>query len=226
MKKTILIACGMLISFQVVFSQQTLDFIKMMNEVDKRSIIQNEGSNAYTGSPYLNDEFEMGRAVTHANVVYENVRLNLNVFNNEIHYVDVDGKTFAIPNPDYFDYVIIGDTKIKYLPYLLNKKTDKGFFKIVDEGKATLLLKPRINFEEATEPGAYSEAKPANFKRMSDQIYIMNNNSPALEITGKKDLLEVFSDQSNAIDAFIREKKIKVSKPEDIQKVVSFYNEN
>ncbi|NQU88689.1 MAG: hypothetical protein HQ541_23345 [Mariniphaga sp.] len=223
MKRFILILFGVLIFSSSVFSQDFRSINDLINETNIRSRGINN-NNDYTGSPYENDEFVKGKLITHSEFIYNDIPLRLNIYNNNIEYKDDKGETFAIDNPDYFSLINIGDAKIRYITYELGKKINKAYFKVIEEGKATLLLKPKVNFQEATKPGAYQEAKSASFKRLPDEIYIQVGEKKAQQVTNKKSLLLILSEKQGLINAFLKENKIKLNKSEDILKVVRYYN--
>ena len=144
----------------------------------------------YTGSPYDNDKFSEGSLETTSKKIIKDIPLRMNIYNDNVEYKGDDGQIYEVSNPEKFDYFKIGDTKIRYLPYYGNKKIKKGYFKIMEEGAAMLLDKPKVILEPATTPGAYRDAKPANFKRLSDDYYIKVADTPAQTVSNKKNLLK------------------------------------
>jgi hypothetical protein len=106
------------------------------------------------------------------------------------------------------------------------KNVNKGYFKIIKEGEATLLVKPKVVFQEATPPAPYKDAEPASFIRKSDEIFIKIGEREAQPVLNKKSLEEILSKKQKLIEGFLKENKIKYSNIRDIQKVVIFYNSN
>lgn len=205
-------------------AQNNISLSDLMNESRILNAVNGTNNPDIKGSPYENDEFIKGVAVAFSDMIYNDVLLRLNIYNDQIEFKNDKGEILGIVNPDYFRYFEFNDLKIQYLPYYVGKKILKSYFFVKEEGEATLLFKPKVTFEEATKPAAYQEAKPAAFKRIPDEIFIKKGNEPAVEITNKKSLIEALSEKEQSISNFLKENKIKTSDPEDILKVVKYYN--
>jgi hypothetical protein len=130
----------------------------------------------------------------------------------------------ALTTPEIIDKVEFGGYTMVYLPYSMAKKIRRGFFIVAEEGKASLLVKPEVVFKKATEPGAYKEAEPAKFEKKADSYYIKVSKNEAKLISGKKDITEVFPDNSDKIEAFIKKNKTKHRNIEDLKQLVQYYN--
>lgn len=208
-------------SFSQAYTYSSLSELMTSNLIRVVNLKSETGE--YSGSPYENEMFTKGELITKSRVIYKDVPLRINLYNNSIEY-ESDGKAYELSNLDYFDYFTIGQSKFKFLPYRDGKRIDKSFLKVEEEGKATLLVRPVVKFEEATKPGAYQDAKPASFTRLTDQIYIKIGESEAHQVTGKKSIEEIFADKKETINKYLSENKIKFNNTEDLVKLVKFYN--
>lgn len=212
------------------FSQYPQDFQnnainQLLNEHYFKVINTTKTSFDYKGSPYENDTFIKGSLYTSTKQLYTDVPLRFNIYNDNIEFKSED-KTLALENPNLFEFITIGQSKYVYLPYSVSKITKKGFFKVVEEGNATLLVKPKVVLYEAIRPGPYQDAVPATFSRTGDEIYIQIGIHEPQLVANKKSLEEIFSDKKDRIAGFLKGNKIKVSSVDSVLKVVKFYNSN
>lgn len=177
------------------------------------------------GSPYLNDEFIEGTVYTTSQTKYVDVPLRYNIFNEQIEFKTGDGPVQALAAPETVEKVEFGNYKMVYIPYTLSRKIRRSFFLEIESGdRAALLARPQVLFEDAKKPGAYQEAEPPKFLRKSDDYYIRVGKEPAVLISRKNDLEEVFPDHEKEIRTFIKKNKVKPNKPERMTELVQYYN--
>ncbi|HSO87918.1 MAG TPA: hypothetical protein VLQ91_15290 [Draconibacterium sp.] len=177
-----------------------------------------------SGSPYLNDEFINGSVYTLQRLQYVDIPLRYNIYNDDLEFKTPSSEVQAMATPEIVEKAVFGNTQLVYLPYSLANKIKKGFFVVLEEGKASLYSKPVVIFKEPTEPGAYKEAEPAKFERKADEYYVRVVGEQAVQINNKKDLIAVFPDNQDKIENFISKNKIKTNKPEGLKEVVVYYN--
>ncbi len=176
------------------------------------------------GSPYLNEEFIQGSVYTTSKTRFADVPLRYNIYNDNIEFKLSDNPVQELANPEIVEKVEFGDYKFVYIPYSDSKKTEKGFFNILEEGKATLYQKPLVIFEEAKATSPYQDAKPARFDRKSDEYYIQVANEEASKVDSKKDLPNLFPDHKKEVETFIKKKKVKPNNEESLVELVKYYN--
>lgn len=203
--------------------RETIDFYKA------NKFITGSGKGELTekdikGSPYLNDEFVEGSIYTVQRLKYSNIPLRYNIYNNDLEFKTPNGEVQALATPEIVEKAEFGDYNLVYSPYSQTNKTKKGFFLVLEQGKASLYAKPGILFQEPTEPAAYKEAEPAKFVRKADEYYIRIGAEQAILINNKKDLIAAFPDNQDKIESFVNKNKIKTNKPESLKEVVKYYN--
>jgi hypothetical protein len=200
-----------------------------VNDLMNSSFLRDMGdrlkSQEYEGSPYENDEFIIGSLVTKSKQVFKDVPLRLNIFNDDIEFKNSEDNIFAIENPELFEHIIIGDSKIMHLPFIVGNKVKKSYMEVLEEGELVLLAKSRVIFKEAVKPAAYKDAQPAMFKRVPDMIYIKVGEQGATLINSKRDLIKILSPMHPDVSDYIKKNKIKANKI-DIRKLVNHYNLN
>jgi len=178
----------------------------------------------YEGSPYLMNVFVNGTIYTNQKFQYEEVPLRYNIFFDELEFKTPTNEILALATPDIVERAVIGDTVLVYLSYLQANKTKKGFFVVLDEGKASLYAKPGVMFKKATPPAAYKDPEPAKYLKKSDDYFIgVGSKSPIL-INNKKSLIAAFPDNQDKIEKYISKNKIKTNDLESLRELVGYYN--
>ncbi len=176
------------------------------------------------GSPFLNQEFINGSVYTTTKFQYTDIPLRYNIFNDNIEFKTPENKILAIAAPETIDKITFGDYTMEYLSYMNVKKVRKGYMLLITKGKASLYAKPEVIYKKATEAGAYKEPEPAKFERRSDIFYIRIETASAQRIDNKKDLLQVFPDHQNDMEAFVKKNKISPAKIDELKSVIEYYN--
>jgi len=210
------------------FAQTSTDFIKAMDSYRSTKLIGG-GLNALTekdieGSPYLNNDFISGKVITTTNIEYEDIPLRFNIYNDQIEFKTEGEEIMTLAVSEIFEKIEFGEYKIFYAPYSNAKKIKHGFFIVLEGGKVELYAKPEIKFIEATKPAAYQEAQPAKFNRRPDSYYIRIGMDEAKLVENKKTLVDIFPDNKDKIEEFIKKNKTKTNDPESLKELVQFYN--
>lgn len=231
MKKYFITVFILLTFTGVLFAQLSLsyDIREKMDFYNSNKLISGEWKNVLTedqieGSPYLNKEFESGTVYTVQRQQYNEIPLRYNIYNDNLEFKTPDNEIMALSAPEIVEKALVGNTILTYSTYLVANKTKKGFFVVLEEGKASLYAKPAVAFQEATEPAAYKDAEPARFVKKADEYYIRIGSEQAVIISNKKDLIEAFPDNRDKIESFISKNKIKTNKPEGLKEAVKYYN--
>jgi hypothetical protein len=176
------------------------------------------------GSPHENSDFVLGVVATKSDLKYENIPLRYNIYNDEIEFKSDEGTILALTPPEFIDYIMIAQEKYIYIPYAIGNKLLRGYFKVIAEGKASLLVKQNVNYKDAELPQAYKDAVPARFIRMQDDFYIRFEQLEAFRVANKKELTGVLKDKASEMDDFMKKHKTRFNKLEDMQKLVNYYN--
>jgi len=216
-------------SFIVSYSQasyqiaQAVDFFRL-NKMQSGDWSKSLSESDIEGTPYLNDDFIEGTIYTTSKFQYEEVPLRYNIFNDNLEFKTPEDQVLAVAAPEIIERVQLGDDVMIYGPYSNAKKIRRGFFKVLEEGKASLYARQNVLFSDPVEPGAYKEAEPAKFTRKPDSYYIRIGNEQAKLVSNKKELLAAFPDHSDKIASFIKKNKVKPTKPEKLLALVQYYN--
>lgn len=181
------------------------------------------GDSPVAGSPYESDQFIKGEIVTTNRIRYSGIPLQLNLYTNQMEFKSEDDQVFYIGMPEMLEYVLIGNDKYIYCPYSFGSKIQKGYFKVLAEGKALLLQKKNVILKPAEEAKAYQEAIPATYVKAAADFFIRVPPGEAKRITNKKDLAEVLGNYPPELDAFIKKNKIRFNKADDLKELMTYY---
>ena len=181
--------------------------------------------NDIEGSPYLNDDFIKGTIYTTSQTRYVDVPLRYNIYSEQVELKSGDGPVQSLAPPEIVEKVEFGDYILVYVPFKVSRNIRRGFFRVIESGdKAVLLARAQVLFEDAKKPAAYQDAEPPKFIRKSDDYFIRIGKEPAMLISRKTDLEEVFQNHQKEVSSFIKKNKVKPNKPERMAELVKYYN--
>ncbi|AXT18941.1 hypothetical protein D7030_15110 [Flavobacteriaceae bacterium AU392] len=185
------------------------------------------------GSAYLNASFLPAKIKSQGDEIF---LIRFNAYNGNMEVIKAEGEKPRALNPINTNYKItFVDSKKIYKAHSYTNKEGtllKGFFVEVNSSEnIALFKKERISFIPAAQEAAstYKQGQQeAKFKRVQDTYYISRNSSD-LELLPKKKkkFVKLFSSKyEKDILTFIKENSIKLSKEEDIIKVINYINKN
>ncbi|MBL0742909.1 hypothetical protein [Chryseolinea lacunae] len=100
----------------------------------------------------------------------------------------------------------------------------KGFFEVMAEGSVTLLKRMTVYVKKA-DYNAVLNVGNRDDKIMKESTLFYLKGSTALEVpSSKKKLLPVFGDKATAVEQYIKEKDLSLSKENDLKSVFAYYN--
>lgn len=211
------------LSAQNVMTQSLVDFYR-----DFKTAQFTEGiggtDKSILGSPHENPDFVPGIVETNSNVRYENIPLRFNIYANEMEFKTEEGQVLVFATPEVLEFIEMDGQRYVYSPYILGNKLMRGYFKVITDGKASLLLKQNVSFRQAELPQAYKDAEPAQFIKTSDDFYVRLSPEEAHRVTNKKELLNILKDKNKEVDTFLSKNRIRFNKIEDLKSVLDYYN--
>jgi hypothetical protein len=217
--KYILLICLILIA-ENVFSQEGFNNVIMEHRLIKsREASRNMNYDDVNGSPYHTPDFVQSRVVfPKGDTVPVNLRFDL--FSNEMEFKNKDWILWMDKNN--VNNILYGDEKL----ILTALPRSKGLFYlfVLEEGDYSLLVKRSVAFHKAVPTGAYKDAVPMRFLPEANEYYIKKGSCTPNMIGQKKDLDDLISGNSKA-NEFVKKEKIKVSRENDLVKLVKFLNE-
>lgn len=200
-----------------------MDYVRM-NKYTSEPASKTLSEEGINGSPYLNDDFTSGTIYTTSKQRIEGLSLRFNAYNDNLEFKTDASETLAIDNPETIELADFGDVKMTYTHYVYGKKTNSGYFKILEQGKATLYAKTNVTFQKEVKGDGIRPDKPATFVHNADSYYIQIGDAPAERIDNKKALLSTMDDYNKEISAYLKDNKVKFTKSEHLCKLVQYYN--
>lgn len=174
------------------------------------------------GSSYLNEDFVDGHMTLNIGKTFESP-VRYDIFADQVEFKNSANEIFIVQNPGAIQLLVIGNSRFNY--FEPGEFSDiKGFYEILVIGEFSLYKKYQILLKnpESAGPGIYSNA--AMFIPQDNKYYIMDPDANFNEIRNKKDLLLPDRD-SDELEKFIKDNKIKTRKEEDLIRFVEFLNQ-
>ena len=200
-------------------AQLSVDISQMQNFMDRNLTKMNE----IQGTPYLNIEYEVGTILNSAGILYRNVPLRYDCFNDVLEFKRND-KAYSLDPKETVKKAEFGGKVFVYKVFEKDGGTGKSYFEEVVKGKAALFSRYSINYHEAEQGNGIIDSKPARFGDLLETYYISIDSLPAKKILNNKKLVEILGDKKNEVGAFISKQKLSVKKKDDLKKIVSWYN--
>ena len=100
------------------------------------------------------------------------------------------------------------------------------YFRTHNKGKNVLVSRKIVEYQKA-KPAAssYQNAKPANFKRKSDEIFINFEGKGLVKVSKKKKkFYTIFGKNASKIKDFVKKNKLNIKEISDLKKIVEHYN--
>lgn len=207
---------------QVLFeNRNVLDLIDMKdfrNRIDPYPF-------EYDGSPYLEDEFVKGDIFINNKWHIEDVPLRYNIYDDKMeYYMPEKDLIFAIDPQFKINYVLLeGDT------FVVKQYEQKGwrvlgFFKLVEEGTADLLVKMNIQYKEPQPAKPFFDPEPAEFIRRDDDYYVKLKERNIFEVKRIKKLIQYLGDHKQELTQFDKKEKISAGNEKELAKFIRYYN--
>lgn len=187
------------------------------------AIVQGESIPGVEGSQYLSEEWIKGRITLNDGNIIDPIELRLNVYKNEIHYLE-KGIEYSVADPKIIKEIAIGDRIFIYGSYKKEKTISNGFFEILVEGKTELLVLHYIT----RKPAYYNEALSCGDKYdhliLGERYFIKRGDSIVEHDKKGKNLIACLGDKSDLLRKKIEEENLSFKKMGDIVKIITYIN--
>lgn len=181
------------------------------------------------GSPYYHDDWLKGTLELENGKVVKDVEMKLNLYENEL--IVKDGKQSGIINRALVKGFSLGfadqiDAHFARYP-TYDKSGSDLYYKILHEGKMTLLENIKIIYEKASFEGAYSVNKTYDeFKQYPSYFFITADSDKPQKIKStNKAFLKIFPAHQAELKRYISENLLDVRNAEDIMNVLRYYDQ-
>lgn len=178
------------------------------------------------GDPFIFSDFREATLYVLPDKEYK-VSVRYDIYADQIHLKNND-EIYAIIHPDRVELIDAGSYKFIYSKYLKYPGDDEpeqsSYFILKTDGKCSLLIKKNLRVQEAEPPKLYQEAKPAKFIPSGDTYFLKLEGMSAVRIRNKKDLLNILSGKSDALESYISSNKLNAKDIDDLVKIVTYFN--
>ncbi len=172
------------------------------------------------GSQYLEDTYTAGNVLMN-NVMYEGVLLRYDIYNDLFearlgtHTVAIDPVKNSIDTLYYRDYKFVR----KFLQPGKNNRLSHVVVLYTCKENA-LFKKFKVAFIPATNPSAYTEAKPAKINPVLPD-YFLGNGEELVLIKGVKSIADFFKVEPKRVKSIIKSQQLDLRSEEDLRTICS-----
>jgi hypothetical protein len=179
----------------------------------------------YLGSPLLEDKYWPRADILYKGVLYKDVQMNYDVFNNDIiiFHPETGKEKYVVLSKDYL-------TGFSYTDTLKNKKHHYDYFEIpCIRGKAlyeTIAFNKTVLYIKPVKNIAIRSAKGQG-EFVSYCAYYLQTEGVCSNFRSKNQLIKLLEKHSNELAKFIRKNKININTadPDNIVAVLRYFDE-
>jgi len=178
------------------------------------------------GDPYVNVHFQWAKIER----VNQKALMRFNAYAEEFEFISPKGDTLVLDKLADFSPIEFTDTQSKYVlnTYTLhNGKNSTGYLKeLFVEGQFTLYSKDNVTYYEGKEAKTTLEtARPAKYAKAKESYFFKKEKVGVFEFpTHKKQLINLFPSQKEALEAYFKSESIDFDFPADRIKIIHFLN--
>jgi hypothetical protein len=228
-----LISCFLLSISLLSFSQTTID----VDKNDKRLAAINNLSTSGTpyinakfvrvvsGSPFFNEKMMRGILISKDGTEYRNIVIRLNLLESQVNFLNNKQEELIVGTP-LREVSMLDTVNQKNYHFIFSDhiestdKLDKGFYQILQNGKAGLYAYHKKVLKETR---AYNSATYEQSIETYLTYYVLLGGQWK-KINKIKDLPSVLSDKKNEVQEYISSKGLSGYKQEDVESVIIYYN--
>jgi hypothetical protein len=158
------------------------------------------------GSPFLTDAWKLGSLVINTNRRFDSVKVRLNIYSQEVHFLDKNNNEMALAKGYIRSVVLAGGLRFQDGFPPVDEQDANNFYQVLAEGKITLLLSIRKII--ATQKDDMTGDVKKEYRTYQD--YYLYDGKTMLRV--KKD------------KALLAGKEIKFKNIDELKKAVDAYN--
>ena len=174
------------------------------------------------GNMYIGAEWPEGILVLQNGKMMENYRFRYDIYADQMQFIS--GKdTLAFATPAELASISFDNRIFVYEPYECTGMLMKGYFEQLVPGKKPLLLKRTVSYHFSPSVSGKEESKDTYL--ITETFFLKKGSQPAkrLQCT-RKSAMEAMADQRQKMEAFLKMTGNKVRTPDELKKMVSYYN--
>ncbi len=174
------------------------------------------------GEIYVGENWPLGTIVLRNGGIIDNYLLRYNILVDQMQFIE-NKDTLAFASPQELSTLTFDKHTFIYEAYQCDNTIRYGYFELIEPGKNRLLLKRLVTFEM---PDAKNPVNADGTKYFIDECYFISKPGKAAYkiMCNRKSALSVLNEHQDEIDEYLRITGNKVKNPDDLKKLVSYYN--
>lgn len=176
------------------------------------------------GTPYLTEEFREGKVLM-GRTLYEGIQLRYNIYSDRFE-ARIDQQTIELdPVKNAID-TLYYDGK-RFVRRFLQPHENRNLSHlavIYDDGGCTLFKQYRINFTPPREPGAYEDAKPAEFIP-ERPLYFLEGEGSLFQVKGVKSIALFFKTDPKQVKTFVKSNQFSLGNEDHLVRVCAYFSQ-
>jgi len=227
-----LISCCLLFICLASFSQ-TIDVDKNDKRLAAISNLSTSGTpyinakfvRVVSGSPFFNDQMMRGILISRDNTEYRNIIIRLNLLESQVNFLNNKQEELIVGTP-LREVTLLDTVNQKNYHFIFSDhiestdKVEKGFYQLLQKGKAGLYAQHRKVLKETR---AYNSATYEQSIETYVTYYVLLGGQWE-KINKIKDLPAVLGDKKTEVQEYISSKGLSGYKQENMESVINFYN--
>lgn len=224
MNRRVSLTVSLLMLVVSAVTAQVIDpsFTDLFNKIELNKILEG-GNQGYTGSPYLEQEFFKGDIHMANGVIYHDIPLRYNVY-NDIFEFEIEGQAFALDESKNYSRIEMGGRSFILTSYTYGQATRRGHLEVVAAGNYSILKKYKVELLPPQPPAAYKEAKAAGFKNLKPDYFLKKEDADAIFFNNEKSLSRICSCNSDKLKSFTRSNSLNFKEEESLKIIAQYLN--
>ena len=178
-----------------------------------------------SGSPFFDDKMMRGIVVSNDGTEYRNITIRLNLMESQVNFLN-DNKVEMVVGTPIREVTLLDSIKQKNYHFVFsnqiktNDKPEKGFYQLLQKGKAELYTQYKKTIKETRQFNAatYEQSIETNL------IFFVLVEGQWKKINKIKDLPSLLGDKKTEVEEYIKSKGFSKYKQEDVESVIKYYN--
>lgn len=177
------------------------------------------------GTPYLSENFTNGEVILNDSLLYMDIPLRYNIYNDKIEFKNENEQVLEIDNSKQNGKYRFNNQIFISHNYFYEGQQKQGILELLVDGEIQLYKKHTVEFTNSTKAIGYQEAKPNRFTSCDCEYLIAKGkNNPELIKQNKKTIFEELKQYQINIEQYAKEEKLNPKSEKELIRIVSYCN--
>lgn len=232
--KTPVIATGVLL-FLLLLQCNTIAAQVALNDFEHNAIVSDINGKPFVnpdidvaGSAFFIDAWKYGKLKVNDNSLFGNIRLRLDLKNQEVHFLKSDNIEMVAPAGTIKEIILLDSSGVIPVSYTfqcgvpaIDNQNETNFYQVICAGKIKLLKAIRKIIRQDKDDLSGEVRKEF---RVYEDYYLYYGISIKKIKKDKAFVLDIMSDQKDKIEAFTKKNSLNYKSMEDFPKIINYYN--